>query len=409
MNHSEPWLAVDPRNTARAVAVAIVDPGGQSVVYRTTDGGANWRRGTHDDPDPQRFDGLDPLAVFDDEGAALLATITPFRIWRSRDGGTTWQGPATVPGRSYDREYLAVKSTPNAADTVYALAKTPIRVFGHLASDALALARSTDGGTSFEAPRLLLPDPTRSIIHVPGALVVAPNGDLFVSFMAHDAPVTDLATIKNHIWVIHSTDGGRTFTEPVAAAASVVYGNKGDELKMLKSLAAARLVMDTARASPFRSRLYLSYLTALEGRLQVMVAASSDSGRSWTAPIKVNDDTGSANHSNPQIAVNDRGAVAVTWNDRRTDPNDLCFRATVSASVDGGTTFLPSVPLESTVTCPLGPNPARPLKLDGFVGRYVQGGETQGLAALPGGRFIAVFVGGGNVMQLRSATIDVTP
>jgi hypothetical protein len=110
--------------------------------------------------------------------------------------------------------------------------------------------------------------------------VVAPNGDLFVSFMAHDAPITDLATIKNHIWVMHSTDGGRTFAEPVPAAASVVYGNKGDELQRLKSLAVARLVMDTACASAFRGRLYLAYLTALDGRLQVMVAASSDSGRS---------------------------------------------------------------------------------------------------------------------------------
>jgi hypothetical protein len=409
VNHAEPWLAVDPRDAARAVAVAIIDPGGQSVTYSTADGGATWRRGSHESADPRRFGGGDPLAVFDDEGTAFLSTISPFRVWRSRDGGLTWQGPAVVPGRSYDREYLAVRSLPNAADTIYALAKTPIRVFGHRASDALALARSTDAGATFEAPRLLLPDPTKSIVHVAGGLVVAPNGDLFVSFMAHDAPITDLATIKNHIWVMHSTDGGRTFAEPVPAAASVVYGNKGDELKMLKSLAVARLVMDTARASAFRGRLYLAYLTALDGRLQVMVAASSDSGRSWAAPTKVNDDTGSANHSNPQIAVNDRGAVAVTWNDRRTDPNDLCFRATVSASIDGGTTFLPSVPLESTVTCPLGPNPARPLKLDGFVGRYVQGGETQGLAALAGGRFLAVFVGSGNVMQLHTATIEITP
>jgi hypothetical protein len=407
INHAEPWLAVDPQNPARAIAVALVDGGNQSVVYSTADGGVTWRRGSHAGAGSQRFVGGDPLTVFDGDGTALFATISPFRVWRSRDGGVSWQGPATVPGRSYDREYLAVRPVPNARDTVYALAKTPIHVFGHLASDALALAQSGDGGETFEAPRLFLPDPTRSIIHVPGGLVVAPNGDLLIPFLAHDAPPTDLAVLKNHIWVIRSTDGGRVFGEPVAAAASVVYGNRGDEIKMLKSLAVARLVMDTARASAFRGRLYLAYLTALDGRLQVMVTTSRDTGRTWGPPAKVNDDTGSANHSNPQIAVNDRGAVAVTWNDRRVDPNDLCFRATVSASLDGGMSFLPSIPLEEEATCPLGPNPARPLKLDSFVGRYVQGGETQGLAALPAGKFLAVFIGGGRTMQLHSATIEV--
>ena len=235
---------------------------------------------------------------------------------------------------------------PNAADTVYALAKTPIRVFGHLANDALALARSTDGGTTFQAPRLMLPDPTTSIIHVPGGLVVAPNGDLLASFMAS--------------------------------------------------------------ASPIRGRLYVAFLTAVDDRLQVMVVASSDTGRTWGSPVKVNDDVGTANHSTPQIAVNERGVVAVTWNDRRADPDDLCFRATVSASVDGGVKFLTSVPMDTASVCPLGKNSGHPLRLDGFTGRYVQGGETQGLAGLPGGKFLTVFVGGGRTMQLRSAMIEIS-
>jgi hypothetical protein len=407
VNHAEPWLVVDPRDASHAIAVSLADGGGQSVAYTTFDGGHSWRRATHSALE-QSFPGGDPIAAFADEGTALFATINPFRVWRSRDGGLTWQGPAIVPGRSYDREYLAVRPAPNASDTVYALAKTPIRVFGHRASDGLALARSTDGGTTFEAPRLMLPDPTTSIIHVPGGLLVAPNGDLLASFMAHDAPVTDPATIKNHIWVLRSTDGGRTFNEPVAAAASVVYGNKGDELKMLKSLAVARLVMDTASASPYRGRLYVAFLTAVDDRLQVMVVASSDTGRTWGSPVTVNDDVGKANHSTPQIAVNDRGVVAVTWNDRRADPDDLCFRATVSASVDGGVTFLTSVPLDTASVCPLGKNPGRPLQLEGFTGRYVQGGETQGLAGLPSGKFLTVFVSGGRTMQLRSAVIEIS-
>ena len=260
-------------------------------------------------------------------------------MWRSSDGGLTWHGPALVPGRSYDREYLAIRTVANAPDTIYALAKTPIRVFGHLANDALAISRSTDAGQTFDAPRLMLPDPATSIVHVAGGLVIAPDGRLFISFMAHDARLADPVTIKNHVWILRSNDGGRTFAEPVSAASSVVYGNRGDELKMLKSLAGARLALDTVQTSRYRGRLYVSFLTVLDGRLQVMVTSSSDTGRTWHSPVRVNDDAGSANHSNPQIAVGDRGDVVVIWNDRRADPNDLCFRATVSASVDGGETF----------------------------------------------------------------------
>jgi hypothetical protein len=111
-----------------------------------------------------------------------------------------------------------------------------------------------------------------------------------------------------------------------------------------------------------------------------MVTSSSDRGPTWHSPVRVNDDAASANHSNPQIAVGDRGDVVVIWNDRRADPNDLCFRATVSASVDGGETFLPNVPLTQTASCPLGGDPNSATELGGFAGRFVQGGETQGLA-----------------------------
>lgn len=158
LGFAEPWLAVDPRNPAHSVAVAIVDSGTQTIAYATSDGGGSWRRGSNTETGLARFPGIDPVVVFDDERMAFLATISPFRVWRSSDGGLTWHGPALVPGRSYDREYLAIRTVPNAPDTIYALAKTPIRVFGHLANDALAISRSTAGQT-FDAPRLMLPDP----------------------------------------------------------------------------------------------------------------------------------------------------------------------------------------------------------------------------------------------------------
>ncbi|MEO8452820.1 MAG: sialidase family protein [Gemmatimonadota bacterium] len=408
-DHAEAWLSIDPTNPARAVVVAIAGSGSQSVVYTTSDAGKSWRRGSHIGPEPERFPGLDPVAAFGHDGSVYFATVSPFRVWRSGDGGASWQGPAFVPGRSYDWEFLAVRSGPNGRDTIYAVAKTPIKIFGHLANDVLALSRSIDGGQTFEAPRLLLPDPTKSIIHIPGSLLVTPDGRLLLSVMTHDVPVADPVLIKNHVWILRSDDGGRTFADPVPAVPTVVHGNRGDLLKMGKSLAPAALALDTAQRSPYRGRLYLSFLSVVDNRLQVMVATSNDTGRTWTPAIKVNDDSGSANHSNPAIAIDDQGAVAVLWNDRRADPSDLCFRATVSASVDGGATYLPSVPLVANGTCPLGRGGVPPYDLDSFRGRYLNGGETQGLAPLPGGKFLVVFIDEvAAALQLRSATIEVS-
>lgn len=122
----------------------------------------------------------------------------------------------------------------------------------------------------------------------------------------------------------------------------------------------------------------------------------------------VNDDTGSANHSNPAITVTDAGVLVVLWNDRRADPLDRCFRARASASLDGGATFVPSVPLTITDVCPatgdLADFSTRRFRL-----RFANGGETQGLAPLPGGDVLAVWVDEvDGVMHLRASAIRIS-
>ncbi len=406
-DHAEPWLAIDPANPARAVAVALAG-GFQSVAYATADTGKTWRRASREGDDRREFPGGDPVVAFDTEGTAYLATISPFQVWRSLDGGFSWLAPAVVPGRSWDREFLAIRPVAGAVDTLYAVGKMPIKVFGHVASDVLALSRSTDGGRTFEYPRLFLPDPGAAIIHTPGGLLATPDGRLLVSFMAHDVPVRNPALIDNHVWTIRSDDAGRTFADPVAAGISRTHGNAGDLRGMVKSLATAGLAMDTSRSSPWRGRVYLTWVHLLDGRLQVMLAVSSDTGRRWFPPVRVNDDSGTANHSNPGVAVGSTGAVAVLWNDRRDDPLDACFRARVRVSLDGGNRFLPSAPLTAGGACPLSGAETGPFTPDRFAHRFANGGETQGLAPLPDGKFLAIWVDSINgVMQLRASTIEV--
>jgi hypothetical protein len=144
--------------------------------------------------------------------------------------------------------------------------------------------------------------------------------------------------------------------------------------------------------------MYLTWMTEIDGFLQVLLASSSDGGRTWTEPTRVNDGGHNSNHSNPAIAVNSAGHVALTWNDRREDPADRCFRPHVSVSTNGARSFLPAVPLSATPVCP----PA---------GRWLNGGDTQGLVALPDGSFQALWIAAGDrgstALQLWTSRISI--
>lgn len=399
-DHAEPWVAVDPRHPRRAIAGAMVDSANGSVVYYTHDGGVSWKRSAL--ADGGVFPGGDPVIAFT-SGRALLATISPFRVWRSDDGGATWAGPSSVPGRAFDREFLL--TDPFRGDTVFGIAKTTIKVVGHMANDALAVARSVDRGMTFGAPRLLLPDPVTSIVQVAGRPLWMPDGSLLIPFIGHRVPVTGEPLVQNRIWLLRVVRSGAVFEDPVPVVNTVSHGWSSNEMLMWKGIAGVQLELDTAVTSPLRGRLYLSYLTVHAGRLQVMLTASADTGRTWNAPVTVNDDRSMSNHSNPHISINAAGAIAVIWNDRSEDPSDLCFRARFTASIDGGKSFLPSVPVASEASCPV--RSESPYDSRTFAGRFINGGETQGLAALPDGRFLAVFVAGQARMQLHSARIDV--
>ena len=82
---------------------------------------------------------------------------------------------------------------------------------------------------------------------------------------------------------------------------------------------------------------------------------SGDDGTTWSAPVRVNDDTGTNSQFNPHIAIDQAtGIVAVGFHDARNDlgtggPGDTNGIANddaqyfVAVSVDAGATFSPNV------------------------------------------------------------------
>jgi photosystem II stability/assembly factor-like uncharacterized protein len=146
-------IAVDPANPQRVFVAALGDPykpGPDRGIYRTTDGGATWQKVLYTDENT----GASSIAIDPANPNVLIAGMwqgqrTPFHltsggpsdgIYRSTDGGDHWtrlQGnglPSGVTGR------IAVAFAPSDAQRVYAL----------IESAQGSLWRSDDGGATWE-------------------------------------------------------------------------------------------------------------------------------------------------------------------------------------------------------------------------------------------------------------------
>ncbi len=89
-------------------------------------------------------------------------------------------------------------------------------------------------------------------------------------------------------------------------------------------------------------KLYVAWSDYRNGDVDVFSASSSDHGRTWSRPVRVNDDP--LHDGNDQffqwLAVDPiTGAVYVQFYDRRADPANRKTLFTLARSTDGGKTF----------------------------------------------------------------------
>jgi hypothetical protein len=162
--------------------------------------------------------------------------------------------------------------------------------------------------------------------------------------------------------VARSTDGGATWT--VTAELNIVQGGA-----CIAAQAGRGIFCINAGGSSFRSRSHPImgvnpsdpthvYMVYSGGDLEptgtyscgggtgnhsdTLFRKSTDSGVTWSAPVKINSDPDGANKDQyyPWMSVLPNGQIWVGWNDRREDANDFMSRWYQSHSDDEGTTWL---------------------------------------------------------------------
>src|SRR5262249_40613649 len=94
-------------------------------------------------------------------------------------------------------------------------------------------------------------------------------------------------------------------------------------------------------------RVYLVYADEFPNEsddTDIFVRYSDATGPTWSAPVRVNDDTTTRSQFNPAIAVDQTtGNVAVSWYDARNVPANNAAEVWATVSLDGGATFRPNV------------------------------------------------------------------
>ena len=428
--HAETFAAVNPANPDNLLATsfAVQDGAIDSIVYASLDRGRTWRRSRSATGDELVFKGGDPVVYFDAKGVAYFSTIhgTPigFLLSRSQDGGLTWQAPYTVPGGTYDRQYLAFDATGGAFDgRVYASGAVSAQEMDGTRHFIVPVVHSVDGGRTFRQPKFIDSAGTGYRIFGIADLLVTPDGTLVVLVETYGNRPNDPARSPGRLWTLVSEDGGLSVS-PARPGPDIA---RGSGARWQSAQSARRAAVDISNG-PYRGRIYATWMEFAGDKYNVRVASSSDLGRTWSAPVIVNDNTGANVPSNPAIAVNRSGAVAVIFNDRRDDKAGECFRLYAAASLDGGETFSPNVRVHEGSACPnaagnwppiaysfldmpldLTKEPRRPaISISGIPARFSNGGDTQGLVAGPDGTFHAAWINGETgVMQLWYSALKV--
>jgi hypothetical protein len=347
------------------VLVAFVDTGqylpatvgvsSLSGYARSEDGGRTFTDLGRVPPSSRSLGYSDPSLGVDSQGNFYFAniqfvpaqrnTLSFLGVAKSTDDGRTFAEPVLIGGTGpadvhfQDKELIAVDNTGGPFDGNVYMAWTEFTPDG----PQILFVRSTDGGKTFSAPIVLSDEPS-----VQGATpAVGPNGEVYVIWLTLDS--------GRSLRLRRSDDGGVTFGPTVTAAQltrtadpQATNACRRQALRGgIRTLELPSVAVDRSSTSFFRGAIYIAYQSDPDGpgpdMSDVFLASSFDGGKTFSDPVRVNDDATQADQFMPAVAVAADGTVGVFFYNRRLDPNNLRIDVYFARSRNGGRSFEPNL------------------------------------------------------------------
>lgn len=341
---TEPAIAINPLNAQQVLAV-FQDNAHASY---SQDAGHTWLAAQGVEPANYKVSG-DVSAAYDNQGHAFICYMAfdklgTFNYWghgasrsglfvrRSLDGGKTWEANhapiiehASDPGIPFeDKPYIVADNTKSRyAGNLY-VGWTRWT----LTDSEILLSRSVDDGQTWSKPT--------EIDRHPG-LPRDDNGaaEGFSGVVDSDGTLYAIWSQDDDIFLTTSRDGGKTFSRARAIlhTAPIMFAVQTLE----RANGFPQIAVDTRN-----HRLYVTWSDYRNGDLDVFISTSTDRGKKWSAPARVNNDPvhNGADQFFQWLAVDPvDGAVNLLFYDRRSDPRNREQIVVLARSTDVGRSF----------------------------------------------------------------------
>jgi hypothetical protein len=337
---NEPSIAVDPTNPNR-MAIGWRQFNTISSNFRqagygyTTDGGHTWR-----------FPGViqsgvfrsDPVFDSDADGNfyynSLTTVSSTYRcdVFQSSTGGATW-GTGTVANGG-DKQWMTIDKTGGQGRHHIYSSWTSSYSF----CPPGFFTRSANRNVSYEDCGIIPDDPFW------GTLAVGPAGELYMAGIGDTAFVVAKSTTARDSSQVVTWDTTAVVTldgDPVAFAGTNspnpggLHGQTWVAVDGSNGLTGGNVyVLCSVRRN------------SNSDPLDVMFARSTDGGRTWSAPVRVNDDASiTAWQWFGTMSVAPTGRIDVVWLDTRDNPGSINSSLYYSYSTNVGVTWSPNVRL----------------------------------------------------------------
>ncbi len=375
----ETTIAVNPKNPNNMVEGNHDDTPAQitNSFSFTADGGRTWAFGglvplensgdsAHDPALAADADGSFYYSYNNDVSSGMDGFIarSDIVVAKSTDGGRTFPTLSVVRRGSEtasafevpDKSYIAADSGVSSPFKG-SLYDTWTSIVCNLTCDyQVRVAVSRDHGASWSSPLGVSPMVPAFTEAVFGAVpVVAPDGTAYIvyaDFLSHTGPTS--------IMFSKSTDGGQTWSRPSPVASGLpspgllLLRNNDPNYGTKPLLGILANSFPTAAVAP-DGTIFVAWTDVPNGschdigdnyvpctNADVRLSLSRNGGKTWTAPVKVSDETNATDQFFPWIGTHPNGLLSLAWNDKRLDPNNVNYDEFYSNTFDGST-FLPNV------------------------------------------------------------------